>query len=168
MAFSTVGTHVLLAALVFGIYLRTLFPSVPVRPRRGWGPPLLSWLTAGAKHAMWAAHGGWLAMQGGDSGELMAEACQLGVAHPPGYPLFVLVAHAAVAWFPWGSPAFRINLLSAGTQLLLLLLLPGWMLHVRCMLISDSCHSRRHRSGGAGQPHCHHAGKGSREGCRRP
>lgn len=54
------------------------------------------------------------AAQGGDSGELMAEGCQLGVAHPPGYPLFVLVAKAAVTVFPWGSPAFRINLLSAG------------------------------------------------------
>ena len=55
-----------------------------------------------------------LCVQGGDSGELMAEGCQLGVAHPPGYPLFVLVAKAAVTVFPWGSPAFRINLLSAG------------------------------------------------------
>ena len=27
---------------------------------------------------------------GGDSGELVAEACQLGHAHPPGYPLFTL------------------------------------------------------------------------------
>ena len=39
MAFSTVGTHMLLAALVFGIYLRTLFPSVPVRLMRGWVRP---------------------------------------------------------------------------------------------------------------------------------
>ena len=33
---------------------------------------------------------------GGDSGELVAEACHLGVAHPPGYPLFTLLGHAVV------------------------------------------------------------------------
>ncbi|KAG5177818.1 hypothetical protein JKP88DRAFT_264888 [Tribonema minus] len=31
---------------------------------------------------------------GGDSGELLAEACGLGTAHPPGYPLFTLLHHA--------------------------------------------------------------------------
>lgn len=30
---------------------------------------------------------------GGDSGELVAEACHLGTAHPPGYPLFTLLFH---------------------------------------------------------------------------
>jgi hypothetical protein len=36
---------------------------------------------------------------GGDSGELVAEACTLGHAHPPGYPLFTLLYHAAFrAW----------------------------------------------------------------------
>ena len=34
---------------------------------------------------------------GGDSGELLAEACQLGVAHPPGYPLFIILMHHAMA-----------------------------------------------------------------------
>lgn len=29
-----------------------------------------------------------LGIPGGDSGELVAEACQNGCAHPPGYPLF--------------------------------------------------------------------------------
>lgn len=31
---------------------------------------------------------------GGDSGELVAEGCILGVAHPPGYPLFTLLVNA--------------------------------------------------------------------------
>jgi len=30
---------------------------------------------------------------GGDSGELVAEGCQLGTAHPPGYPLYVLLVY---------------------------------------------------------------------------
>ena len=29
---------------------------------------------------------------GGDSGELMGAACELGVAHPPGYPLFTMLS----------------------------------------------------------------------------
>lgn len=32
---------------------------------------------------------------GGDSGELVAESCLLGVAHPPGYPLFTVLSHYA-------------------------------------------------------------------------
>ena len=36
---------------------------------------------------------------GGDSGELLAEACQFGVAHPPGYPTFILLSGGAVAGF---------------------------------------------------------------------
>ena len=51
-------------------------------------------------------------LPGGDAGELIAEACQLGVAHPPGYPLFTYLAWLAVRGLPaWlGSPAHRVNL----------------------------------------------------------
>lgn len=47
-----------------------------------------------------------------DSGELIASAYSLGVAHPPGYPLYVLLGK----WFsllPFGEVAYRINLMSA-------------------------------------------------------
>ena len=30
---------------------------------------------------------------GGDAGELVAEGCQLGVSHPPGYPLYTIMVH---------------------------------------------------------------------------
>jgi hypothetical protein len=33
------------------------------------------------------------AIAGGDSGELVAEGCSLGTAHPPGYPLFTLIVY---------------------------------------------------------------------------
>jgi hypothetical protein len=49
---------------------------------------------------------------GGDSGELITVAYNLGVAHPPGYPLYSLIAHLST-YLPFGSVAFRVNLLSA-------------------------------------------------------
>ncbi|XP_038633308.1 transmembrane protein 260 isoform X2 [Scyliorhinus canicula] len=50
---------------------------------------------------------------GGDSGELVTAACELGVAHPPGYPLFTLLARLAMTILPLGSPVFRVNVLNA-------------------------------------------------------
>src|SRR5438094_9184666 len=47
-----------------------------------------------------------------DSGELIVVAHGLGVAHPPGFPLWVLLAHFASA-VPFGSVAMRVNFSSA-------------------------------------------------------
>jgi len=52
-------------------------------------------------------------IMGGDSGELTSSALTGGVPHPPGYPLFALLARLFTA-LPLGhSPAWRVNLLSA-------------------------------------------------------
>lgn len=51
-------------------------------------------------------------MVGGDSGELVAVGATLGVAHPPGYPLYTLLAKL-FTFLPWGEEAHRVNLLSA-------------------------------------------------------
>jgi len=48
----------------------------------------------------------------GDSGELILAAQSMGIPHPPGYPLWVLLARVAAA-LPWGTVAFRVNALSA-------------------------------------------------------
>lgn len=48
---------------------------------------------------------------GGDSGELITVARNLGVAHPPGYPLYTLLGHL-FSWIPFGTVAWRVNLLS--------------------------------------------------------
>jgi len=48
----------------------------------------------------------------GDSGELSAAAAVLGIAHPPGYPLYTLLGRVLVALLP-GEPALAVNLLSA-------------------------------------------------------
>eukprot|EP00752_Nemacystus_decipiens_P006962 g6246.t2 len=37
---------------------------------------------------------------GGDAGEVVAESCHLGTAHPPGYPLFTLLNHVTTRGLP--------------------------------------------------------------------
>jgi hypothetical protein len=49
---------------------------------------------------------------GGDSGELITVGATLGVAHPPGYPLYTLLAKTFTL-LPWGTVAERVNLFSA-------------------------------------------------------
>jgi tetratricopeptide (TPR) repeat protein len=49
----------------------------------------------------------------GDGGELTTTAHFLGVAHPTGYPVYCLLGHLFQTLIPWGSPAWRMNLLSA-------------------------------------------------------
>lgn len=51
------------------------------------------------------------AVQIADSAELAAVACNRGVAHPPGYPLYTLVGRAFCA-IPVSTPAARLSLLS--------------------------------------------------------
>jgi len=48
-----------------------------------------------------------------DAGEFIAAARTLGIPHPPGTPLFVLIAHAWGLLVPVGEWAYRTNLLSA-------------------------------------------------------
>jgi Protein of unknown function (DUF2723) len=48
-----------------------------------------------------------------DAGEFIAAAKTLGIPHPPGTPLFVMIAHVWAMFFPVGEYAVRTNLLSA-------------------------------------------------------
>lgn len=48
-----------------------------------------------------------------DSADMASAAMTLGVAHPPGYPLYSLLGRAWLQVFPWGNPAYRLNVLSA-------------------------------------------------------
>src|SRR3989344_4606621 len=50
-----------------------------------------------------------------DSAELTVAAHTLGIAHPPGYPLYVLLGKLFELIVPWGSVAFQLNLFSAFT-----------------------------------------------------
>ena len=47
-----------------------------------------------------------------DSGEFITATASLGVAHSPGYPLFINYAKP-FTWLPFGSIAFRVNLATA-------------------------------------------------------
>ncbi|HEY2924692.1 MAG TPA: DUF2723 domain-containing protein [Candidatus Eisenbacteria bacterium] len=53
----------------------------------------------------------WLNL-GEDSGDLLAASATLGIPHPTGYPLFVLLGRLAT-FLPLGTIAFRINLVAA-------------------------------------------------------
>ena len=55
-------------------------------------------------------------VSGGDNGELLGCACELGVAHPPGYPTFTMLGWVFVKILPFGTPAFRVGVMSAGIQ----------------------------------------------------
>jgi len=49
----------------------------------------------------------------GDSGELIAASRTLSIAHPPGYPLYIMIGKLSSTLFAWGTVAYRYNLLSA-------------------------------------------------------
>jgi len=49
----------------------------------------------------------------GDSGEFCACASILGIPHSPGYPLYCILGKVFVSAVPFGSIAFRVNLISA-------------------------------------------------------
>jgi len=51
-------------------------------------------------------------LTGEDSGELITTAYTLGVAHPPGYPLWCILGKIFTIIIPVGTIAFRINLMS--------------------------------------------------------
>ena len=69
---------------------------------------LLAATAAGMLYARTLAPG----VGAGDGGELLLAAESLGVPHPPGYPLWTLLARVAAA-VPAGTLAWRVNVLSA-------------------------------------------------------
>ena len=58
-----------------------------------------------------------------DSGEMTTVIHTLGVAHPPGYPLYTLIGKVFVNVLPFGNAAYRTNVLSAVASLLTFLFL---------------------------------------------
>lgn len=79
---------------------------------RCWIAPLAAVVIAGLVYAATVARDLTWAHFSTDGGELITAAVTLGVPHPPGYPLYVLLGHV-VSWVPMGQVALRFNLLSA-------------------------------------------------------
>ena len=80
------------------------------------------WRRKGGSLSGWIVFGGSLlfyacslapGIEGWDTGELQTDANALFVAHPTGFPLFVLGGWAFAHLFPFGDPAWRITLFSA-------------------------------------------------------
>ncbi len=69
-------------------------------------------LVAVATFAIYAA-GACRTIYVGDSGELVAAAATLGIPHPSGYPLYVLIGKLWTLLVPLGSIAWRMSLFSA-------------------------------------------------------
>lgn len=68
-----------------------------------------------------------------DSPEFQHAAYSLSVAHPTGYPLYLLVGRAWITLFPFGDPAYRMNFLSA-----LFAALAVWVLYALVRHITGS------------------------------
>jgi hypothetical protein len=68
---------------------------------------------------LWIALGGYYCLslpqfvQGGDTGELVADAYRLFVPHPPGYPFWVWIQHFWIRIFPFGTVFWKASLLNA-------------------------------------------------------
>src|SRR4051794_15460315 len=62
----------------------------------------------------------------GDGAEFQTLASTLGMTHPTGYPVYLVIGHI-FTWLPFGDVAYRVNLFSAvaGTMALALLYLVG-------------------------------------------
>src|SRR5512139_2304415 len=82
--------------------------SVGMRRTRVLLGGLIAASIAGAIYARTLAPG----ITAGDGGELVLAARDLGIPHPPGYPLWVLLAHLATL-VPVGELAARVNAFSA-------------------------------------------------------
>lgn len=60
-----------------------------------------------------------------DAGEFVVSGLTLGVAHPPGYPLYILLNRIVVLILPFGNYAWRLNIFSAFVGAVSLLLFSG-------------------------------------------
>lgn len=103
-------------------------------------PPFVAVFTAAAAFAVYAlslAPDLTWANHGADGAELITAAVTLGVPHPPGYPLYVMLGKL-VSFVPIGTVAFRFNLLSAISMALAAGLISGLVAAVQADERTDS------------------------------
>jgi len=95
-----------------------------------WLWPLTLIVTLTLAYSLTIAPGLTWANHGDDGGDLITAAATLGVAHPTGYPTYLLLAHI-FQLLPVGNLAFRTNLLSAASAI-------GAALGVRAIILELS------------------------------
>ncbi|HUV47190.1 MAG TPA: DUF2723 domain-containing protein [Candidatus Bathyarchaeia archaeon] len=67
---------------------------------------------------------------GGDSGDLVTAAWVWGIPHPPGYPLYSLIASFLAHFLPFFTPAWRVGLISSFSSAAALALFYGLSLRI--------------------------------------
>ncbi|MDQ3265661.1 MAG: DUF2723 domain-containing protein [Myxococcota bacterium] len=88
---------------------RTRVPKVARRRAYGWGWPAALGLALLGLYGLTIPTG----LPGGDSGELAVAAWRFSVAHPPGYPLYVLLGGAFAHLLAVETVAWRLGMFSA-------------------------------------------------------
>ncbi len=101
-------------ALGLGLGLSAAVVAVSLILQRRWSPG--RWVGVAVALGAVALYGATCSRSvlGADAGEFQLVATVLGVAHPPGYALYTMVAHLFTR-LPWGEPAWGVNLFSAVT-----------------------------------------------------
>lgn len=79
---------------------------------RSWIPAVLLAFSLGLVYSVSMAPGLTWANNGADGGDLISATATGGIAHPSGYPTYLILARL-FQFLPWGSIAFRTTLLSA-------------------------------------------------------
>ncbi|HEX8600977.1 MAG TPA: DUF2723 domain-containing protein [Chloroflexia bacterium] len=74
-----------------------------------------------------------------DSPEFQQAAYSLAVAHPTGYPLYLLTGRAWITLFPFGDPAYRMNFLSAVFAALAVWVLYALVRHITGSMVAGIC-----------------------------
>jgi len=99
------------------------------RPRWAWigsiGMPAVLSLAAFCVYLATTAPGLTWSHEGADGGDLITAAYTLGIPHPPGYPLYVLIGRLFAA-LPMGNVAYRLNIMSATCASLTIFLFYRW------------------------------------------
>ncbi|KAK3583319.1 hypothetical protein CHS0354_038928 [Potamilus streckersoni] len=73
-------------------------------------------------------------LPGGDSGELITAAHELGVSHPPGYPLFTILSWLAISVLPIGNVAWRVSFLNCILSAVAAAVFSATILRLKCSL----------------------------------
>ena len=120
------STAVLTSLLTILVWLQLLWGEISIKARWGTAIALLSAFTFFLLYITTLAPD----ILAADNGEFQLIAANLGVAHPPGFPLYTLIAHLMTRLPLSTTPAYQVNFLSAITSSITLFLIYLTTLHL--------------------------------------